>query len=159
MIPRRTPLARKTPLKQVSERRAAKAGKPHPKPKSTGPDRATRELVLERDDWRCASCGLPIIGQQYSLQHRRARGLGGSSDPAANRPSNLLTLCGSATSPGGCHLAAEQRGARSRDLGYRVESWQDPRQVPVMHFVHGRVWLTDTGEVSYSPPTPQGDTA
>ena len=152
MIPRRTPLVRKTPLRQVSERRAAKAGKPHPKPKSTGPDRATRELVLERDDYRCVSCGLPIMGQQYSLQHRKARGVGGD-----NTPANLIVLCGSATSPGGCHLAAEQRGAQSLDLGYWVPSWQHPADVPVMHFVHGRVWLTDTGEVSYSPPGLEGD--
>lgn len=155
---RRAPLVRRTPLKQVSDRRAAKLGKPWPKPKSTGPDRATRELVLERDDWRCASCGVPIIGQQYSLQHRCARQMGGTADPATNRPSNLVTLCGSATSPGGCHLAAEQRDKRSRDLGYRLESWQDPRSVAVFHFVHGLIYLHDNGEFSYSPPTPQGET-
>lgn len=148
---RKVPLVRRTPLRQISERRAA-AGKPCPKPKPTGPDRATRELVLERDDWRCVSCGLPIIGQQYSLQHRKARGVGGG-----NEPSNLIVLCGSATSPGGCHLAAEQRRADSRDLGYWVPSWQDPRQVPVMHAMHGRAWLTDTGGISYSPPASQGD--
>lgn len=156
MIPRRTPLVRKTPLRQVSERRAAKAGKPKPKP-STGPDRTTRELVAERDDWRCVSCGTPLIDQQASMQHRKPRGSGGTSDPAINRPSNLILLCGTATS--GCHLAAEQRGTRSRDLGYWVPSWQDPREVPVMHSTYGRVWLTDSGEVSYSPPTPQGDAA
>lgn len=151
---RRVPLVRRTPLKQVSDRRAAKAGKPHPKPKTTGPDRATRELVLERDDFRCVSCGLPIMSQQWSMQHRKARGVGGG-----NAPSNLIILCGSATSPGGCHLAAEQRDERSRDLGYRVESWQDPREVAVYHKAFGLVWLTDSGEVSYSPPTPQGDAA
>lgn len=154
MIPRRTPMARKTPLRQVSERRAAKAGKPHPKPKSTGPDRVTRELVLERDSYQCVSCGLPIFGQQWSLQHRKARGVGGG-----NEPSNLIVLCGSATSPGGCHLAAEQRDQRSRDLGYRVLSTQDPREVAVYHKQYGLVWLTDDGGISYSPPTPQGDAA
>lgn len=149
---RRVPLVRRTPLRQVSERRAAKAGKP--KPKHTGPDRVTRELVLERDDYRCVSCGVPIIGQQYSLQHRRARGMGGTDDPAANRPSNLVTLCGSATSPGGCHLAAEQRETEARDLGYWVPSWQDPRTVPV-YTLHSLVYLDDEGEWSYSPPNPK----
>lgn len=150
---RKVPLVRRTPLRQVSERRAARLGRPKPKP-NTGPDRTTRELVLERDSYQCVSCGLPITGQQFSLQHRKARGVGGD-----NAPSNLIVLCGSATSPGGCHLAAEQRQAESRDLGYWVLSWQDPAQIPVMHATYGRVWLTDTGEVSYSPPTPQGDAA
>lgn len=149
---RKVPLVRRTPLKQMSERRAAKAGKPHPKPKSTGPDRATRELVLERDDYRCVSCGLPIMGQQWSLQHRKARGVGGG-----NEPSNLIVLCGSATSPGGCHLAAEQRLTESRDLGYWVPSWQDPRTVPVMHARLGLVYLTDSGGYGYEPPNPLGD--
>ena len=149
---RKVPLARKTPLRQVSERRTARLGRPKPKP-STGPDRATRELVLERDDWRCVSCGLPILGQLYSLQHRKARGVGGG-----NEPSNLIVLCGSATSPGGCHLAAEQRQERSRDLGYWVPSWRNPRHVAVYHSQHGLVWLDDEGGFSYTPPTPEKET-
>lgn len=122
----------------------------------TGPDRGTRELVLERDDYRCASCSIPILGKPYSLQHRNARGMGGTSNPAANSPANLITLCGSATSPGGCHLLCEQRDREMHALGFWLENGQDPAATPVLHAVHGWVLLSPDGEVW---PIPTGGAA
>jgi 5-methylcytosine-specific restriction enzyme A len=118
--------------------------------RDTGPDRPTRELVLERDDYTCAWCRRTILNQPYSLQHRRARGRGGSSNPRINAPSNLITLCGSATSPGGCHLKCEQRTAEAGDLGFVVSlnSIHDPADIPVTHALYGRVYLADDGTVS-----------
>lgn len=121
----------------------------------TGPDRSTRDLVKERDDWTCASCGDPIIGQ-WSIQHRVARGQGGTSNPAINSPANLILLCGSATSPGGCHLACEQRDQRMHDLGFWLTNGQDPAAVPVAHAVHGWVLLEPDGGVL---PIPAGGAA
>jgi hypothetical protein len=132
-------LQRHTPLRTSRERRTGRRG--------TGPDRSTRELTLERDDYTCACCGNSIYGRQYSLQHRLARGMGGTSDPAANRPSNLITLCGSATSPGGCHLACEERAARLNGLGFWLKNHQRPRLEPVAHAIHGWVYLLDDGSV------------
>jgi hypothetical protein len=38
---------------------------------------------------RCC-CGISVTGRPYSLQHRKAGGLGGSSE----NPLNFVTLCG-----------------------------------------------------------------
>ena len=132
-------LVRRSPLRSK--------GKGQGSGRDTGPDRATRDLVMERDDWRCVACSKVVLNQPYSLQHRQARGMGGTSDPAANSPVNLIVLCGTATSPDGCHFWCEERNTEARDLGYWVPSWEDPATVPVHHAVHGLVYLTDDGEV------------
>ena len=136
---RGTPLQRRTPLRTSKAKRTGR--------RDTGPDRTTRELVLERDDYTCAGCGNSVYGRQYSLQHRLARGMGGTSDPAANRPSNLITLCGSATSPGGCHLACEKRDKGLNERGFWLERHQRPALEPVAHALHGWVYLLDDGTV------------
>jgi len=117
--------------------------------KDTGPSRKVRALVLKRDGWSCVACGRDISdGWPYSLQHRLARGQGGG-----NQPFNLVTLCGTATSPG-CHLRAERRDRDMHAAGYYLESWQDSEREPVM--IHGAqggvtVWLTDDGRYAFEP--------
>lgn len=104
----------------------------------TGPDRQTRQVVLERDNWQCACCGDPIdLPKGYSLQHRVARGAGGSSNPDLNSPANLITLCGSATSPDGCHQLAESRSKVMQRAGYWLTRDQDPATTPVFHILLG----------------------
>lgn len=120
----------------------------------TGPDRSTRDVVKERDDWTCASCGEPIVGSNYSIQHRIARGMGGTPDPAANTPANLILLCGSATT--GCHGAAESRDQDMHRRGFWLESWEDPASVAVAHAVHGWVLLLPDGDFL---PIPTGGAA
>jgi hypothetical protein len=110
----------------------------------TGPDADTRELVKQRDDWTCACCGNPIVGSNFSLQHRLARGGGGTSDPAINSPANLILLCGSATT--GCHGLAESRDAAMHRLGFWLKHGQEPAKVRVAHAVHGWVRLLDNGD-------------
>ena len=120
------PLARRTPLRNGAWLRRADPGQA--RPRDTGPSRRTRALVLRRDGWRCVACYADISdGRPYSLQHRLARGQGGSGEPC-----NLITLCGSATSPGGCHARAESRDPHMHAAGYYLESWQDPAAEPVM---------------------------
>lgn len=114
--------------------------------RNTGPDRATRELCAARDWNSCAWCGRPLQNTLRSLQHRKARGLGGTTDPAINRPSNLIWLCGSATT--GCHYRAEQRTPEGQRLGFWLWSWQDPTQVPVRHAIHGLALLADDGTIT-----------
>jgi 5-methylcytosine-specific restriction enzyme A len=142
-------LKRYTQLAPASAKRAAAGAQPA-RPKDTGPDRGTRELVYERDDYSCAWCGITILNRQYSLQHRRSRGDGGSSDPRINAPSNLITLCGSATSPGGCHLKCKQQYTEAEALGFVVSlnSAADPADVPVLHAMYGLVFLNDDGSVT-----------
>ncbi|GAA4627011.1 hypothetical protein GCM10023196_037560 [Actinoallomurus vinaceus] len=119
----------------------------------TGPADKIRALILERDGHRCASCGTAIRGRWYSLQHRNARGMGGTSDPLANSPVNLITLCVSATSPG-CHLACERRHPDMHEAGFWLWDSQDPTAVPVTHAIYGRVLLLP--DCAVQPVTPTG---
>ena len=40
--------------------------------------------------WRCARCGKDVTYVQSSIQHRKARGMGGTNDPSINSPANLI---------------------------------------------------------------------
>lgn len=119
----------------------------------TGPDKGTRLLVKDRDLGACACCGNEITSGWYSLQHRFARGGGGTSNPAINTPANLILLCGSATSPGGCHLACEARTPLLNEMGFWLKSGQDPAATPVAHASHGWVLLDTEGGYT---PVPRG---
>lgn len=129
---RRTPLAAREP--ETRTRRA---------PRDTGPSRRVRELVLARDGHACVCCGRSVIGQPYSLQHRKRRSQGGD-----NSPSNLITVLGTGTT--GCHERIDsRRDPHDEARGYTVRSWQDPAQVGVMIFSeHGSgvtKWLSGDG--------------
>lgn len=143
---------KRTELRRVSAKRAAGLTKP-PRRKQTGPTAAVRHLVIERDQRACACCGRPIGSGPWSMQHRLARGAGGTSNPLINAPSNLIVLCGSATSPG-CHRDAESRGAESHDAGFWLHHGQDPATVPVRHALHGWVRLDTAG--GWSPVSERG---
>jgi hypothetical protein len=93
-----------------------------------------RELVLERDEYRCVRCGCSIVGQRYSLQHRKARQMGGRK--GAHTAANLVVLCGSATT--GCHQIVESEREYAQRQGYAVPSWGDPEKLPVWR--HGFGW-------------------
>ncbi|MFD5864404.1 HNH endonuclease [Agromyces sp. NPDC127015] len=111
----------------------------------TGVSRKTRAEVRERDRDTCQmpDCGRPIRDDDYSLQHRRARGMGGSRRPDTNAPSNLVTVCGSATT--GCHGYIESHPGIAAKLGFRVAQGVTPADVPIYTFTHGRVYLNDDG--------------
>jgi hypothetical protein len=134
-------LKAKTPLRRSSP----KAGRPPPRkrPKDTGPSAAVRKLVLERDGWRCFCCGRSVLSREYSLQHRQARKIGGTSRPEINSPANLVVLLGSATTE--CHGRVESRREEAARLGYSLRSWQKPETTPVFHHRLGWVLLDDDG--------------
>lgn len=103
----------------------------------TGPDRATRDRVRQRCRDCCELCGLLAVAGQ--IHHRRPRGMGGSSDPALNRPSNLVLLCWD------CHRFVEQIQRRAAyEYGWLVPSGIRPDLHPFL--LWGRwVLLTDAG--------------
>jgi hypothetical protein len=115
----------------------------------TDPTRKVRDLVVERDGYRCLGCGTDIRSSYWwSLQHRKARGQGGS-----NGCENLVTLCGSATSQG-CHFLCEARDPEMTARGLVVPSWNDPGEIPVVLWTGEAVFLTEDGryEEHWTPP-------
>jgi hypothetical protein len=118
--------------------------------RDTGPDARTRELVLERDGYACVCCGRSIIGQQYSIQHRKRRSQGGT-----NSPSNLITLLGTGITR--CHGRIDSRiDPHDEAKGYTVRGGFDPAQIPVKLFSrHGSgitAWLAADGTYKFDGP-------
>ena len=111
----------------------------------TGPDTKTCQALWDRADGCCEVCGKPIRGYDFSRQHRRARGMGGTRQGDANSLANLLLCCGSSTSPDGCHAEIEAHPAWAAGRGFRVGSWEDPAEVSVVVYGYGRVRLSADG--------------
>jgi 5-methylcytosine-specific restriction endonuclease McrA len=123
--------------------------------RDTGPSAQTRAMVYARDLGCCAGCGKAVKDIPHSIQHRVARGMGGTSRPEANSFENLVVLCGDATTPGGCHLKAEERDDEMHDRGLWLESWERPDLVAVAYatpYGHDEFWLTDDGARTAEPP-------
>ena len=122
--------------------------------RDTGPSQAVRRLILEREGMRCAACRDSVTSGWFSIQHRHARGMGGTADPAANLPANLVLLCGSAVT--GCHGLAESRDPDMHARGFWLYSWEDPAAVPVI--LAGErgsgvtAWLDNAGQYSFTEP-------
>lgn len=130
---KRTELTRRTPLR-VSV-------KPAKRQRDTGPTRKVRGLVAERDKGRCQLCQHPTD----HLHHRRARRMGGSSDPTTNLPANLLSVCAD------CHQQIELNRSDSLDAGLLLHAGEEPERVPLLTYL-GSVWLRNDGTVSLEPP-------
>lgn len=117
------------------------------RPRYTGPDFWTRELVRNRFGGRCCRCGK----DGATIQHRIPRGLGGTKNPATNYPSNLLWVCGDGTR--GCHGHMESYRIEARDNGWLVRHGTDPRAVAVLLWDGRRVLLDDDGGWEPEPAT------
>ena len=79
--------------------------------------------------------------------------MGGTRWAGINLPSNLLILCGSATTPGSCHHFAENWRASSVASGWLVLSRVNPATVPVLVERGSRfVYLTNDGRYADDPP-------
>lgn len=117
---------------------------------------ATRELVLERDNQSCVSCGERIFGHDYSLHHRIPRGMGGSRVPWIDLPANLLTLCGSGTT--GCHGWVESHRVTAREWGYLVRRPAEPCNVAVLTYAGWRMFDNDAMTLTVPRPNVSAET-
>lgn len=162
---RKTPLLANAPLQRKavlpadrfarSKLQGNQAGHRQPsKPKrsTTGPSDAVVLQVAQRDEWSCVRCGGACHGRRgvdWSVQHRRARGMGGTRRSDANEPQNLILLCGSATT--GCHGWVESNRQAALSNGWAVKSNSDPMQAPVLHWQRGLIFLRTDSSWSSRP--------
>lgn len=107
------------------------------------------------EDAKCEACGIWLGRYGGQIQHRLARGSGGSSLPIVASVVNAALLCGTPAS--GCHGRAEDRDEEMRAWGFWLkhgDGWPD--EVPIMlHSEHGSgitVWLSADGEYGNEPP-------
>lgn len=119
----------------------------------TGPSAKVRALVIERDEGRCVRCGIQLFDddrpyRSYSLQHRRAKKMGGDRRPDTNAPQNLILVCGHATEPRKCHHAMEGRNSGVWEHGWVLKDREDPLEVPVTTW-RGPIWLHADGSWTY----------
>jgi hypothetical protein len=112
--------------------------------------RALRKAVLERDDYRCQRCGRSVRTQvlHYSLQHRLPGRMGGRRN--RHSAAILVTVCGSATSRGGCHDWIEnQERAVATAQGWLLPEGADPATCAVLRW-------SATDHPSWELPTEHG---
>lgn len=95
-----------------------------------------RRLLREREDNRCAKCGM--FGN--NAHHRKNRSQGGE-----DVLSNLLLLCGSGTT--GCHGWITEHPALGYVNGWSVMSTGWPEDIPVL-YRDGWVYLDDLGNLT-----------
>lgn len=115
--------------------------------KNTGPDRATRELVWERDRGICQWSGAHLLPGTGDLQHRRARGAGGrdSNEPWINSPANLVLVSRDS------HRYIETHPGPARARGFRLDPGQHPAEETIIDYTGQHVFLEDNGKaVPYS---------
>lgn len=107
---------------------------------------AFRRGVLERDGTTCQRCGVDVTGKFASIQHRIPRGRGGSK--RTERVSNGVLVCGSATTPGGCHNWMENEQPKvAEKQGWCLPMNNpdiNPEEEPILT-IHGLVLLLDDG--------------
>lgn len=115
--------------------------KPKPKRSHTVPAEV-RQLVLERDGYRCARCDRDLHGVPMSVHHRHPRGMGGTRDNRSSDPRNLVSLCGSGTT--GCHGWIESHRDQARATGWLLRSL-DEIDAPLITPLGTRITLAADG--------------
>lgn len=98
-----------------------------------------RQAIYEREGKCCAACGRYAKGG--SIQHRVARGMGGTRRKVTL--AHGILLCGSATT--GDHGYLEAHPHVALRYGFRVPQGQDPADCPVKVYRVGWVRLSPGG--------------
>jgi len=169
-------LSRTTGLKQGGELKRAKPFRsrprqpaetpvrPRPSHPETGFLQAVKLKIRTRagngdiDQAACENCGRWLGRYGGEIQHRLARGSGGSRSRVVNGVSNGALLCGNRYE--GCHKKAEDRDDDMRIRGWWIRSGKgpdhDPRFIPVVsRTADGDLsprWFTADGGVTETDP-------
>lgn len=99
---------------------------------------AARAAIIEAGHGRCIGDGRPDV----TTQHRRARGMGGTSDVAIGHPANGVPLCGDGVR--GCHGWAEHNPIDAALLGWRLVAGELATVAPFWDRLYGwRRWTAD----------------
>lgn len=117
---------------------------------------AVKAAVDLRDDLTCQRCGKRLRpGEPFSRHHRYPRGMGGGNRAHAGRLAVIVTLCGSATTPGSCHEWVERNRALAYATGWLLRTGYDPETIPALTVAGALRWYTDTGERVTVHTTPE----
>ena len=111
---------------------------------------AARAAIYEAGLGRCAGCGRPAD----SAQHRRARGMGGTTDVTIGHPANGVPLCGGALAGvRGCHGWAERNPVDAELLGWRLAPGAPALGTPfyVLPWAGWRAWTEDSHDEAGVP--------
>lgn len=101
-----------------------------------------RMAIRRRADYRCEVCAKNLGAASAStaqVHHRRARGMGGSTDPMSRNVTNGLLTC----IP--CHARIESEREWALDRGFLVRQGHNPASVPVRLWNAHPVLLTHDG--------------
>lgn len=99
-----------------------------------------RAAIYEIGQGRCVGDGRTDL----TAQHRRARGMGGTSDVTIGHPANGVPLCGDGVR--GCHGWAESHRHDARLLGWLLEPQEPALGTPFWSRIWGwRAWMEDEG--------------
>jgi hypothetical protein len=101
-------------------------------------------LIDFREQQCCARCGIRIT-ENGSRHHRKLKSRGGGDEV-----SNGVLLCGSGTT--GCHGWVHANPKQAEEKGWMISSGGDPKLIPIVHAIHGKVWLDDEGGISRREP-------
>lgn len=124
--------------------------------RETGFSRAVKLGVRTRagngdpDEACCEATGVWLGRYGGEIQHRDARGMGGTSDPVTNSIVNAVLLSTEA------HRLAESRDEGVNAEGFWLRNGEDPALTPILlHSEHGSgitVWLDSTGHYLFDGP-------
>lgn len=101
-------------------------------------EKSCREVVYKRAEYMCERC--TNVSRGLTVHHRLKRSHGGRWDV-----SNCVLLCGSGTTPYGCHSFCEHYPDKAATEGFHVRPWENPAEIPVLWRGTGLVLLTDDG--------------
>lgn len=118
--------------------------------RDTGPTPEVRQLVIERDRFRCVVDGVQVSEWEgYEVHHRSNRGSGGSKRDGVNGPANLILLC----RPHHAWITNDHAGVvLAKHHGWVISKFSTPSSIPLNHSLLGRVFLDEDGGYALVEP-------